>query len=92
MTADVDAEQDAWRRIAGAMQWDGTFGEAVSVETAATTSKASVQLAGAPCSERLWWRTLPAWGRSTACKSSDECRLMHYGSYSDRLEIRRDTQ
>ena len=39
-TGDEAARQDTWRRIAGAMQWDGTFGEAVSVETAVTTSKA----------------------------------------------------
>ncbi|KAB5554847.1 Six-hairpin glycosidase-like protein [Coniochaeta sp. 2T2.1] len=29
-----------WRKIEGAMQWDGTFGEAVDVETGGTTSKA----------------------------------------------------
>jgi meiotically up-regulated gene 157 (Mug157) protein len=34
------AKDDALKRIIGAMQWDGTFGEAVDVKTGETTSKA----------------------------------------------------
>ncbi|EHK27173.1 uncharacterized protein TRIVIDRAFT_188083 [Trichoderma virens Gv29-8] len=34
------AKADALQRIIGAMQWDGTFGEAVDVKTGETTSKA----------------------------------------------------
>jgi meiotically up-regulated gene 157 (Mug157) protein len=34
------AKDDVLKRIIGAMQWDGTFGEAVDVNTGETTSKA----------------------------------------------------
>ncbi|KAL7940233.1 Six-hairpin glycosidase-like protein [Trichoderma barbatum] len=37
---DKGAKADALQRIIGAMQWDGTFGEAVDVKTGETTSKA----------------------------------------------------
>lgn len=37
---DKRAKADALQRIIGAMQWDGTFGEAVDVMTGETTSKA----------------------------------------------------
>ena len=40
MTNDTAAEQDAWRRIKAAMQWDGLFSEAVDINTAQCTSKA----------------------------------------------------
>lgn len=40
VTGNKTAEQDASRRIVGAMQWDGTFGEAVDVHSGTTTSKA----------------------------------------------------
>jgi meiotically up-regulated gene 157 (Mug157) protein len=39
ITANKAAEEDAWRRITAAMQWDGTFSEAVDPETAKCTSK-----------------------------------------------------
>ncbi|KAG9256931.1 Six-hairpin glycosidase-like protein [Emericellopsis atlantica] len=37
---DADRLADVWRRIAGAMQWDGTFSEAIDHETAVCSSKA----------------------------------------------------
>ncbi|OIW26183.1 hypothetical protein CONLIGDRAFT_522132 [Coniochaeta ligniaria NRRL 30616] len=47
MFADATTEEDGagrraavWARIEGAMQWDGTFGEAVDVGSGGTTSKA----------------------------------------------------
>lgn len=39
-SGDDEARKDAAKRIVGAMQWDGTFGEAVDAQTGATTSKA----------------------------------------------------
>lgn len=37
---DAQRAQDVWRRIGAAMQWDGTFSEAVDPETAVCSSKA----------------------------------------------------
>ena len=37
---DDEARESAVRRILGAMQWDGTFGEAIDAQSGATTSKA----------------------------------------------------
>ncbi|KAH8898342.1 hypothetical protein GQ53DRAFT_881435 [Thozetella sp. PMI_491] len=39
-TQDWAMRQAVWKRIGGAMQWDGTFGEAVDVARGNTTSKA----------------------------------------------------
>lgn len=39
-TRDRELRRAVWRRIEGAMQWDGTFGEAVDVGSGGTTSKA----------------------------------------------------
>lgn len=39
-TGDEHLRHAVWRRVAGAMQWDGTFGEAVDVRSGGTTSKA----------------------------------------------------
>jgi hypothetical protein len=43
----VHGMQDAWTKIAAAMQWDGTFPEAVDPKTAACTSKAWFSWPGA---------------------------------------------
>ncbi|KIV99699.1 uncharacterized protein PV09_08632 [Verruconis gallopava] len=40
LTNSSEKEQDAWRRIKGAMQWDGLFPEAVDYRTGECTSKA----------------------------------------------------
>jgi meiotically up-regulated gene 157 (Mug157) protein len=40
MIGDEAAEKDAWRRIRGAMLWDGLFSEAVDYRSAECTSKA----------------------------------------------------
>jgi hypothetical protein len=40
LTNNAVAEEDAWRRITGAMLWDGLFSEAVDYRTAECTSKA----------------------------------------------------
>lgn len=37
---DSAAERDAWRRIVGAMQWDGSFAEAVDARSGRCASKA----------------------------------------------------
>lgn len=37
---DAAAERDAWRRIVGAMQWDGSFAEAVDARSGRCASKA----------------------------------------------------
>lgn len=37
---DKEGERDAARRIRGSAQWDGTFGEAVDIDSGVTTSKA----------------------------------------------------
>ncbi|KAB5539404.1 Six-hairpin glycosidase-like protein [Coniochaeta sp. 2T2.1] len=39
-TKDETMRRAVWQKIEGAMQWDGTFGEAVDIETGGTTSKA----------------------------------------------------
>jgi hypothetical protein len=44
---DVQAMQGAWTKIAAAMQWDGTFPEAVDPKTARCTSKAWFSWPGA---------------------------------------------
>jgi hypothetical protein len=46
-TNNVHAMQGAWTKIAAAMQWDGTFSEAVDPKTAACTSKAWFSWPGA---------------------------------------------
>lgn len=40
MTGDTSRESDDWRKICGAMLWDGTFSEAVDSHTGECTSKA----------------------------------------------------
>ncbi|CAG9987773.1 unnamed protein product [Clonostachys byssicola] len=47
MTADDAGREAVIKRIVGSMQWDGTFGEAVNVETGAVTSKAWFSWPGA---------------------------------------------
>ncbi|CAH0046230.1 unnamed protein product [Clonostachys solani] len=47
MAGDDTGRADAIKRIAGSMQWDGTFGEAVNPETGAVTSKAWFSWPGA---------------------------------------------
>ncbi|KAH7406471.1 Six-hairpin glycosidase-like protein [Phaeosphaeria sp. MPI-PUGE-AT-0046c] len=44
---DVDVMQSTWTKIAAAMQWDGTFSEAVDAKTAECTSKAWFSWPGA---------------------------------------------
>jgi len=46
-TKNVHAMQSTWKRIAAAMQWDGTFPEAVNAKTAECTSKAWFSWPGA---------------------------------------------
>lgn len=52
-TEDLDAARSAWRRIQGAMQWDGTFCEAVDVTTGECTSKAWFGWPGAMIADLL---------------------------------------
>jgi uncharacterized protein len=47
MCGDRAAEKDAWDKICKSMQWDGTFSEAVDVETGECTSKAWFSWPGA---------------------------------------------
>jgi uncharacterized protein len=50
---DAAAQADAARRIVGAMQWDGTFGEAVDAVSGTTTSKAWFSWPGSMISTTL---------------------------------------
>jgi len=47
LTGEQRMQADAWRRIAGSMQWDGTFPEAVDPETGKCSSKAWFSWPGA---------------------------------------------
>lgn len=50
---DKQMKADVMRRIIGAMQWDGTFGEAVDLKTGETTSKAWFSWPGAMIATEL---------------------------------------
>jgi hypothetical protein len=53
MMGDDAGREGAIKRIVGSMQWDGTFGEAVNVETGAVTSKAWFSWPGAMISAMI---------------------------------------
>ncbi|PTB38214.1 hypothetical protein M441DRAFT_446963 [Trichoderma asperellum CBS 433.97] len=71
---DKRAKADALQRIIGAMQWDGTFGEAVDVMTGETTSKAwfswpgsmiAAAIIDSPEQKTSEQATIPVWGNTS---------------------------
>lgn len=53
MLGDKDREHKAWDKIAGSVQWDGTFSEAVDIQDGKCTSKTWFSWPGAMIAENL---------------------------------------